>query len=1155
MPISALLVKNGVFPMTPTQPKTAVSIDLLDIYCALFERSCDAITALAAALRTIYDRRGFHVLSQKVPCQPLLADTNKTWQNAGQLAKDPFRIGLQNAVQWYSNLRSRIQKKLDQTLAEVSLSLFPPAPALSDESALPDADASATSAASELPDATATSGGHPPIPSDSGSSEPVPPLLRPGKADRILRERCPACFGLEEWGRPLKDGGDVQLGADGCFSYRHSRKAGDGPISYDPSYFVPKEKVDRVKERIAAARKKAPIPCNPGIPVEVIEACEASWDAANEKKKKADPKCHDSSGVFVMTCRHSQVLFLCDIDTPGEQQAYIAALMEEVNSHLPPTATIVQAYDVGCVTDYSFNLYPILTEDLRPRVCFVINAMHSYGHQWVCQLVYNPHFRRGMCLTDSEGVERFWSRIRKLIPITRHQWNSRRIWTIDQYAMFVNQDGRESLGDWIGRQRGTNLPRKFNAAIKVLRQCHVSETELRRQWDLQKAAQTSIRAHAPVRLRRELDKVLALQTQIEAVEQSIHDTKKSITTAEASPDSLTLLRQLELTRETLSTQADQLYASLNIHESFPELRNLPLEFVRTLLIMQDLKINIRKRAVGTFNEWENLDRAVAGRREALGTKMYQATRKTIKKRQPALLRSINKFNGYCAELEELRPQGCNIPIPSALSTQLNGLRNDPSLHEDVWVTPSAGQVPRWLEDQDVRDGVRSLHIYDRCREEEARLKLECKNMSNWVMEELAIVSKAIECSTGALFYFVVLLANPSKDSILALGLQQRQQELLHLQAAWTPVICRTPSGSRGLDTLRPVVRSAASAISATPQSQFAPSQIHIPRSMSLAADSGSNLMEEPESAEEEQILFVEELNPGTISDIEEVLQMQEMLTADDDEDSSILEADSMEPEINWQFPENLCMDNSLLHDLQARNESLHINNDRLPRTIASVQGRPKLRMEPEDICRISSPTGRLNNFGLNGLAASFLNVFGHPHAPTAATADRCALFNTFDLNRVRYKASDDELWKNVHHTAFWNKQIWLVPIHRRAEEHWVLVAVAVHAQKLFFFDSFSQKSGWRRDLRDIMVLITRLTVLANRHNYPLHITTEEEAWVAQPLFHLGHPRQSNGHDCGIWVLCMIAAILRGSHVAALEERDMVTARQVFYLHALSLPFT
>ncbi|KAJ7783736.1 hypothetical protein DFH07DRAFT_683059, partial [Mycena maculata] len=55
-----------LFPSSLTKPKTAVSIDLLDIYQALFECSCDAVMALAAALHTIYLRRGFEVVSQGV---------------------------------------------------------------------------------------------------------------------------------------------------------------------------------------------------------------------------------------------------------------------------------------------------------------------------------------------------------------------------------------------------------------------------------------------------------------------------------------------------------------------------------------------------------------------------------------------------------------------------------------------------------------------------------------------------------------------------------------------------------------------------------------------------------------------------------------------------------------------------------------------------------------------------------------------------------------------------------------------------------------------------------------------------------------------------------------------------------------------------------
>jgi hypothetical protein len=124
---------------------------------------------------------------------------------------------------------------------------------------------------------------------------------------------------------------------------------------------------------------------------------------------------------------------------------------------------------------------------------------------------------------------------------------------------------------------------------------------------------------APARLKRELDKVLALQVQIDTVETSILEVKTSIAGDDnAAAETHDILRSLQTTHQALSDQAEALYASLNISNTFPELSRLPLEFVRTLLIMRDLKMNIRKRAVGSFQEWETLDRAVSGRREPLG---------------------------------------------------------------------------------------------------------------------------------------------------------------------------------------------------------------------------------------------------------------------------------------------------------------------------------------------------------------------------------------------------------------------------------------------------------------------------------------------------------------------------------------------------------
>lgn len=63
--------------------------------------------------------------------------------------------------------------------------------------------------------------------------------------------------------------------------------------------------------------------------------------------------------------------------------------------------------------------YDFLPGGVVERLVFATSAMHAYGHEWSCQIVFNPRVRKGLGLTDGEGVERLWSRLRKLIPITR----------------------------------------------------------------------------------------------------------------------------------------------------------------------------------------------------------------------------------------------------------------------------------------------------------------------------------------------------------------------------------------------------------------------------------------------------------------------------------------------------------------------------------------------------------------------------------------------------------------------------------------------------------------------------------------------------------------------------------------------------------------
>jgi hypothetical protein len=75
-----------------------------------------------------------------------------------------------------------------------------------------------------------------------------------------------------------------------------------------------------------------------------------------------------------------------------------------------------------------------------------------------------------------------------------------------------------------------------------------------------------------------------------------------------------------------------------------------------------------------------------------------------------------------------------------------------------------------------------------------------------------------------------------------------------------------------------------------------------------------NIIEKIEPFEDpEAIISAEELDLGTLSDVEDSLEVQEIIDTDADEESSALEADSLELEIKWDPP--VCIVNFKLHSL------------------------------------------------------------------------------------------------------------------------------------------------------------------------------------------------------------------------------------------------
>ncbi|KAJ7578925.1 hypothetical protein C8J56DRAFT_797027 [Mycena floridula] len=1032
-----VLVRHGLFPTAPLRPITAVSISLLHLYRCLFEQSCDAVHAVALGLKNHYERNGFRLLNKD----------KETFD-------EPFRKGFGYAVQWLDALEILIDKEVDAALGEClrKIDQLSGSPTISSA----------------------------PLPSTLSPSEIRPYIYlddtTPDECHRILQEICPCCFAGNRFGRTFQEGGDVHVAVDGNFHHKHSEKSGEGVKFHGPRHFIPKKFVDAVGDRADKARaegKAQPREYRRKVPDEAIRACRDAHHAAKGDHEDGKPTPFDDTGLMALVCRHDIPLFFANIDTPGEQQKYSLALVEYLFNMLPRTATVVVCYDIACVLDRSTCKYALLPDWICERLQLVTSALHAYAHQWSCQLVYNPRMHEGLGFTDGEGVERLWSCIRKLISIERRSGRHRRIWLIDRQATFVGHVHRDDLGGWLTK-RSKVIDDRLREAEKIIRRLPYSKAQLRQQWQAQKTAQLSIRAHAPARLKQELDKVLQLQSDAEALDASIRDVKKALRAASSPASSLRLLADLQKSQDSIKSQAEALYASLNIAENFPTLTGANLKFVQHMYLARNLKINIRNRAVESFEEWARLDSVVHGH-EPVGTTKYQMTRRAITRRKPAIMNGLRKYNKYVAIMKE---EAENLPdlrmvIPQPLPLHLEKLRDVSDLMEDVWVTPSEGDPPPWLIDPRVRKGIRAMLTVQACIHERRRIGRESDNLCRWFGKQLAAIELAMR--------------DPRYLS-LRLILESRRQHLLYRKSRWTNCM--------------------ASAV------RF---DNHVQRAVQIA-DALSR------SA------------PGAYTWIAHTIPSFEANGEPD------VESDAEEEILESVWNDNtLSSDQTLISTLK-RLEPVLEPDAPVARRLPQVKA---ISLTTSDLDILRTPDAWLNSGCIDTLGAWIQILL----AKSSQTAQHCAIFSTLVFPKAA-AGRDLLLWTLIRDSEYWSKDIWIIPIHRPSEHHWVLAVTIRSQMKLYLYDSFAgDLASWSDDISKLLKLFHRLQTLAKSQGQMLHFPSNH--WSVSPNILI--LVQQNGYDCGIWVLAWISAVLRGFWTSDLVESRLPQLRSLLYNACLYIP--
>ena len=138
----------------------------------------------------------------------------------------------------------------------------------------------------------------------------------------------------------ISRGGNCHVAEDGNFYHHHAVRGGNSPHFYSPDYFLSKTHGDAVGDRIESVRKRPAKKYTPTIPDSAVDECNDAHDAADEWKEKASSENFDDLGLMALVCRHDIPLFFANIDTPGEQQKYSVALLEQLFLLIPACATV-----------------------------------------------------------------------------------------------------------------------------------------------------------------------------------------------------------------------------------------------------------------------------------------------------------------------------------------------------------------------------------------------------------------------------------------------------------------------------------------------------------------------------------------------------------------------------------------------------------------------------------------------------------------------------------------------------------------------------------------------------------------------------------------------------------------------------------------------
>ncbi|KAE9391464.1 hypothetical protein BT96DRAFT_959544 [Gymnopus androsaceus JB14] len=425
------------------------------------------------------------------------------------------------------------------------------------------------------------------------------------------------------------------------------------------------------------------------------------------------------------------------MNTPGEGQHYVLALIAKLFENLPPDTIVRFLYDIGCQLHRSCLKWGFL-KPYMTRMSFAVSIFHAFGHQWPCQMIYHPRKCIGCGLSDGEGCR---------TPLACYYV---RMYNLDSQFNFNSEEGMWKLGVWL-RRKVLACENKLNEAESVLGKCGFSEDILRREWDAQIKAQTKPlpRQHKN-RGKSAVEEALCLRKSRDVAADYVKDLRHRIIDRSSVPwETATAELELETAVQTLRKAEIRLKKKeealgVTARQQLQHLIKSP--FLTKKMNARALKTRIRERLRSRKFELDRLERSFRKQRSV--------------NRDPGIAELTRKYNKLCDDMATLiRQKKAPRNAISPVRIEMEGLFNL-DVDDDIWLDIGLGYdddddngggigsaPPLWLSNDNVRAGIRAMLDRDRCLEERKCLLNERDAMQEWFSEEWKVVLTAMQDGT------------------------------------------------------------------------------------------------------------------------------------------------------------------------------------------------------------------------------------------------------------------------------------------------------------------------------------------------------------------------------------------------------------------------